>query len=375
MSFRTRVVLALLAAAAPAAAFAQSSAFAPWSSTSPQISQASQTEPDKVEGRFAVDNRGVAGLSRSEAQGEIDINSLLRPGDRTAFSVFSSIDGDGFFYWAAAHRTPIGDDGANVQLSYTHLRTHQASGLKGHADSVGLQFARPFRRDDNQSFALVFGLDGVNAVDAQFNQATAGDRSRAVRVSGVWSRQDGENRFDVTATGALGLDSLGARAGPASPSDLDFRKLDLRAEFAHAPAQGLFMRFKAAGQSTSDRLPGPEQFALGGGDFGRGYPIGVLSGDRGYALAGEFGFRRESGGGLFGGAELYAFADGGGVSVEARPLIPAASYRLASAGGGVRFPLGSKASLELEAAYALPNGTPALDYRAWRGVATLKATF
>ena len=40
------------------------------------------------------------------------------------------------------------------------------------------------------------------------------------------------------------------------------------------------LRVNAAGQWTKDRLPGTEQFALGGDEFGRGYESGILEDPR-----------------------------------------------------------------------------------------------
>ncbi|HWW12534.1 MAG TPA: hypothetical protein VN018_08450, partial [Brevundimonas sp.] len=60
----------------------------------------------------------------------------------------------------------------------------------------------------------------------------------------------------------------------------------------------------------------------------------------------------------FAGSELYAFADGGEVTVNARGPFAERSGSLMSAGGGVRIAVADKVVVELEGARAVDDPRP-----------------
>jgi hemolysin activation/secretion protein len=106
--------------------------------------------------------------------------------------------------------------------------------------------------------------------------------------------------------------------------------------------------FRASGQASTEPLPVPEQFSLGGADTVRGYQQSEFLGDHGYAVSAEY--RRtfyESGSWLFQGI---AFVDHGFASLELSQVGERVNQRLTGAGIGARAQLGAKTSLRLDIA-------------------------
>ena len=169
-----------------------------------------------------------------------------------------------------------------------------------------------------------------------------------------------------------GIDGLGARTLDPGSSDLGFRKVQASAGYNRVLSERWVVRTSLNAQWTTDPLPASEFFSLGGAEFGRRFETAAAAGDRGYGASVELAFTPKGfAEGRLKGSEVYGFVDGGEVRTLARPLASARSEQLASAGGGVRFVLASKALLELEAATAL--GDPPLGQdRGWRATFTLK---
>jgi hemolysin activation/secretion protein len=107
-------------------------------------------------------------------------------------------------------------------------------------------------------------------------------------------------------------------------------------------------------------------YALGGPAFGRAFPQSTALGDSALAESVEVGFDPEGLPDILSGMEVFGFADYGDAWYRARAPGSSIHEWLASAGGGLRIPIGEKTKLELQAANALGAGVPGLRAENWR---------
>jgi hemolysin activation/secretion protein len=327
---------------------------------------------------IAVNNRGTALLGRTQFEGDAYLYSLFRQGDQTRLTVAVPDHPERFQYYAATHRTPIGTDGMTAQVNVGYLRTRpDFLDLNGHAYSAGFQLSHPLVRSFSDAVFVTLGIDGLNSDNALFGQYLSQDRTRAVRAAVSYGHETPDSFFNVSGSASLGLGgALGARTLNPQGTELDFKKLNAKAIYNTRVARQFVLRLDVAGQLSGDRLPGSEQFALGGDEFGRAYEAALVSGDKAVAGSLELAFRPQTGlPAVLSGSELYGFVDGGEVWYRARYGFPTDRLKVASAGGGVRVALAQKVEIQVEAARGLTNPVFFLDRKDTRVVAAIRTIF
>jgi len=334
-------------------------------------------KPKPVQVGIAVNNRGTAYLGKTQVQGDVYLNSLIRQGDRTQFTTAFPTDASLFQYYAVGHSQPVGATGATVQVNAGYLRTRpKNTGLRGRATSAGVQATYPLVRSFNKDIYLTAGFDGLNADNAYLGATFSDDRTRALRGTASYSKTSDKGLLAASGTLSQGVNGLGARATNPGVTKLTFTKVNGRVTFNHVVGKSFVVRLAGAGQYSADRLPGSEQFALGGDEFGRAFEASIIAGDYGYAGSIELAWRPETlFTGTLSGSELYAFADGGKLWYRGRLGFPASEADLASAGGGARFVVKQKAVIQIEAARGLNDPVYFLDREAWRGVFNIRSVF
>jgi hemolysin activation/secretion protein len=342
------------------------------------VEVAIDAHPKPVQFGVSVNNRGTAYLGRTQAQADLYFNGVLGGGDQTRLSYAAPTDGNFFRYYGAGHSRILDKAGTTLNLDATYLTTKpRGTALKGKAASLSVQLSRPLIRSYDTNLYVTLGLDGLNADNALLGQTLSNDRVRAFRAGVAWSKASEKQFFALTGAFSQGIDGLGARASNPAYAKSGFTKVNARAAFNQAIGQRWVVRTTGSAQAAFDPLPGSEQFALGGDEFGRGYESAYLAGDSGWAASAELVYRPEK---TFIPAvadpEIYGFVDGGQVKRKARPgLLPASDASLSSTGAGVRMSIAGKATLQVEAVRGLeqPEGAP--DRRDWRGVVTLSTLF
>ncbi len=334
-------------------------------------------DPRTAELGLGVNNRGTAFLGRTQAEVDLALHSLLREGDDTHLTFAAPTDIRRFQYYGLSHGQPIGASGASVTGTIGYLQTRpDFLDLHGHALTLGLSAIAPVLRRNDQSLYLTAGLDGVNSSNALLGDQISDDRVRTLRFGGTYVRQMTRYYLLVNGSANIGLDGLGARTLSPTLSSLDFRKYTGKVNLNVALPADFVLRLDGAGQVTSDRLPGSEQLALGGDEFGRAYEAAVIAGDKGVAGSAELAWKAvRIAPALLRGSEVYAFADGGETRRVARPSEPAADQEIASIGAGGRLAVSSKAVFQLEAARGLLNPLATEDHESWRAVFSVKSLF
>ena len=335
-------------------------------------------QPKTAEIGLGVDNRGTAYLGRTQAEVDLALHSLLREGDETHLTLAAPTDHvSRFQYYALSHAEPIGASGASVTATAGYLRTRpDFLDLHGHALTLGLSATAPVLRRNDQSAYLTAGLDGVDSSNALLGDQISDDRVRTLRFGATYVRQMKRYFLLVNGSANLGLDGLGAHVLSPSVSTLGFRKYSAKVNANLALPGDLVLRLDGAGQLTGDRLPGSEQLALGGEEFGRAYEAAIIAGDEGVAGSAELAWKAARiAPATLRGSELYAFADGGETRRLSRPSQPAADQQIGSIGAGGRIAVSSKAVVQLEAARGLLNPVATEDHEDWRAVFSVKSVF
>jgi hemolysin activation/secretion protein len=163
-------------------------------------------------------------------------------------------------------------------------------------------------------------------------------------------------RIDATQ----GIDLLGTGGASRPDGDAEFFKLAAEGNATIALGSGWLARLGAKGQWATGPLLFPEEFSLGGGNYGRAYDFGEVLGDAGVAAFAELGKRFVIEKWGVGYAEPYAFLDAGTTFNEGTGL-RADGRVLWSSGGGVRVDLMEGFGLRYEAAVPLSDAPYTLD--------------
>ncbi|MCW2336792.1 hemolysin activation/secretion protein [Sphingobium sp. B2D3A] len=306
---------------------------------------------------FGFDNRTQSGLGSGQWRASAKFYSLLRDGDRSDLTLLGAADLKRYRYAGFSHQTPLGTDGLTLGLSASWLDTRlQAPAIVGEAQTLGLSLSYPVIRGYKRNLTVSAGIDGLNSDAAYLGSVISSDRIRAVRAAAGYSIVADKSALSLALTGSRGFDMLGARGVPGF-TDIDFTKIAGRANYDRMIGKRLVGRLRLSGQYSGDRLGGNERFSVGGPEIGRAFETALLSGDKGMAGLFELALRPKLPTRLQG-SEVYGFVDGARVRLNARTGLPAASYSMASAGGGLRLNYTTRASLSLEAARVIEAPFP-----------------
>lgn len=299
-----------------------------------------------------INNRGSQSLGRTQVTGAVTLNGAWRMGDQTRLAVTVPTEPEKFQYVSLSHRQPLGSDGMAVSLAAGKLRT-RVDGLSGDATTMAAVVSWPVIRSYRRNLVVSGGIDGLNSDNAVFGNLIATEKVRTLRGSVAFGQISTGSTLNASMTVSRGIDGLGSQVDAFT--DADFTKLNGRLDAAKAFGRSVRVSGALAVQYSRDRTPTAELFSLGGTDFGRGFGSGLLVGDSGYGAKIEAAWRPGFVPRPFAGTEVYAFADGGEVTVSARGPFAERSESLMSAGGGVRIAIANRVMLELEGARAVDD--------------------
>ena len=223
----------------------------------------------------------------------------------------------------------------------------------------------------------ILGFDTINSDEALVGTTISDERTRSIRVRlrGATDRWfDGVGAFDFGFSRGIGV--LGARRGTIAFGCPNYNKLSLRLTRDQHLPWGFTARAKAAGQYSFERLPGSEQFAFGGLDFGQAFQAVTLTGDRAAAAAIELAHNLPAFANtrFNSGTEAFAFLDWGEVWNIHTPYF-ANTNRGSSAGFGLRTKLLGKVTVQAEATRVLVRPIAVASNAGWTGFVGLTGTF
>jgi hemolysin activation/secretion protein len=317
-------------------------------------------------GVFRVGNRGSDFYGPWQADLTGIVYSLGGGFETTAVRVVSTIGNDELRFASILHDQPLGAEGLKLSVSGSYVDAdpgleERLGGVRldTRSTSAAVALSYPVLRTRARNFHVRGLFTYYNGETNQMGQAFSEDRIRAVRFGAAYDFADawrGVNLFDAEI--AQGLDILNATetGSPNLSRSLgrsDFTKATLYA----ARLQGIAAKWSVlaalTGQYAANNLLSPEQFAVGGEHFGRGYDPSEIVGDSGVAGKVEL---RYAGGPVatwLGAYTAYASYDIGQVWQRSVPPGQDATQSIASAALGVRFTLRERLSGYIEAAKPL----------------------
>jgi hemolysin activation/secretion protein len=339
-----------------------------------------------------VQNFGSEAVGRFGGLLRGELYNLTGLGDRTALTVFSTLEFAEQHTFQLGHDFRVGSNGLRLGTQLTYSISNPAINLPGFALEAETAFASlfasyPLLRRRAASHYLEAGFDladqnvTVNALPLTRDRV----RMMFVRLSGETTdqaslqRQGGYSQFEprlrlrylAELRQGLGVfsSSPDCRANPAAclaaggipPSRIEanpqplLARFDLGAEYRPAPQFALAVR--VSGQVSGDPLPAFEEYAGGSFSIGRGYDPGSVLGDNGVGatLEARYGSLAPKGANDVA-LQPYVFTDIVRVWNEdpsQRGLNP---DRLWSAGGGLRAAWGSR--MQADALLAVPLERP-----------------
>lgn len=318
----------------------------------------------RIKASLSYDNSRNTLLGRGRFNAEIVGNSLLRDGDQTTLTGQVARDFKSFAYVALAHSTPLGSDGLKLNVNGAYLKTDaEVFNLEGNAVAAGVSLSYPVIRSYKKNLMVSGGIDIVNSDSAFYGTVLSSDHIRTARLAAGYSSAGTKSVLSLGATLSKGLGIFGENGTPGQ-SDPLFTKANLTAGYDRAIGKRVVARLRGMGQYSADTLPATERFAFGGPDYGRVFDLAALTGDSGIAGSFELGFRPLRGKKLAQ-TEIYGFIDYAQVWINARFGLPASSYLIGSAGGGVRLAYSDFARVNVEAAKAIEDPFNGL-YGDWR---------
>ena len=323
---------------------------------------------------LSVDDRGTAYLGRGQLTLEADFNSIVRQGDQTRLIVAAPTDFEQYHYYAVSHSEPISDNGLTATGQFGYLATRpRGSPVRGHVTLGSAQLSYPVIRSYNDKLNVGGEFDLLNSDNGAFGAVITSEHTRVARGSVSYGHTGERRSWQAAASVSQGVDGLGARVNPVLGRP-NFTKGTLQGGFDQRMWKRFVLRLRATSQLASTALPVSEAFSLGGDQYGRAFPSAYVLGDSGAAGSAEFAWQPPAPTAFLDGSELYTFLDGGHADVRSRIGLPGVTYRLASAGGGVRFDLAQKAVFTVEAARAVQTPFPT-DSRPWRLILGWRGAF
>lgn len=307
----------------------------------------------------SVNNRGSR--FNGPVQGQIGgfVNGLLGGGSRTGVRMIGSAQISEFKLLEVSHLQVLGSEGTTLQLVGRRTFSEPGSSLRDleiEADSIfgRVMLQHPIIRSRARSLYVRSMLDIRNTETDILSEEFSEDRIRVARLGASYDfvdRFNGINLLDVEVSGGLNILNATRTRDPfqsRADAETNFLKVTGSVTRLQRIVPKVSLLLDAAGQFTSDGLVAAEEFALGGGQFGRAFDPSEISGDRGVAARAELRYDGETSAPWLKQYQLYVFGDYGIVWNQ-----QAGSYQsvdLGSAGGGVRLTLNDNISAYVELA-------------------------
>jgi hemolysin activation/secretion protein len=337
-----------------------------------------------VELIVAAQNLAAEATGREGIFAQIAFNDLLGLGDRTALSIYNTLDLDEQTVVQLSHDLAAGSSGLRFggKLVYGEARPDVANGSFTSKTIIAEGgFTYPLIR--RQALSLLAGA-GIEAVDQRVRFGSVPLSEDRLRVLFARAQFDALDRGSLTGEGGYtpseplwsagvslearhGIDALGAsercataaQCRPpnvpmsdifADPSALVTR---LEGDFQYRPVPAVTIAFAPVAQYSPDRLLVYEQLSLGNYTVGRGFDPGIVQGDSGVGArfelqVGRLTPRSESAVTV----QPFAFLDAAWAWNNDAGTTPD-PQRVLSAGGGLRGRWGDRADASLTLAVPL----------------------
>ncbi|MDN7143432.1 ShlB/FhaC/HecB family hemolysin secretion/activation protein [Pseudomonas sp. JQ170] len=253
------------------------------------------------EGFIGFDNRDSRYFGPWQVYGGIGLNDPLGLGDHLSLRLGRSVEGDKMAFYEGQYELPLGSQGTVLSVLAQHndgnADTFDFLNANSSGDTLAVRIAHPWIRTRAETFKTSAAFTWFNGkaeyLDDPDQAPSSDDRIRALRLGASWDftdRYGGRNLLKAEVS--KGLDVLGASdEGRANPSreggQTDFTKLQYdaqRIQDLSKVLEGLNLYLALTGQTAfGNALLSPEQFGVGGSQFGRGYDPSEIAADNGIA--------------------------------------------------------------------------------------------
>lgn len=327
---------------------------------------------DAVDGYVNFNNRGSDTVGPLRLQTAVLLNSLMGQGERLTLSGSTTPNdisqlGNGSLLLSF----PIGFEGLQLNLggSYTAIRPGndlRRFDINGNTTTATARISYPLIRARQLNLDVSGGFDYLNEKITTLFTGTeeflSEDRLRVLRFGLASNMTDATGITSASARLSVGLGGLGATTEGTAQRPLSralgnasFTKLNVELARQQFLPVGFTLVLAGTTQITSTALLVPEQFGLGGAEFGRVFNPSAALGDSGYGLRAELqrSFFYPNSRGTPWVTQPYAFVDYGQVFRIFPTAAEPGQSTIGSTGFGVRQSLSNKFVLQLEAAFPL----------------------
>jgi len=264
----------------------------------------------KYEGFFGFDNRDSRYFGPWQVYGGVGVNDLTGHGDHLGVRAGKSIEGNKMTFFEGQYELPVGSKGDVVsflaQHNDGHADTYSFLNANSSGDTFAVRITRPWIRQRDETFKTSAAFTYYNGTSEYLDDKdlppSSEDRIRALRLGASYDWFDaygGKNL--VKGEISKGLAIMGAssesRLNPSrEDGQTDFTKLQVDAQRLQDLSRlmdGLNLYIAATAQTSFGQpLLSPEQFGVGGSEFGRGYDPSEITGDSGFAVKTELQYNR-----------------------------------------------------------------------------------
>nr|WP_314617550.1 ShlB/FhaC/HecB family hemolysin secretion/activation protein [uncultured Pseudomonas sp.] len=330
----------------------------------------------KYEGFVGFDNRDSRYFGPWQMYGGFGINDLSGRGDHLGIRAGKSIEGNKMTFFEGQYELPVGSQGdvlsVLAQHNDGHADTYSFLDANSSGDTLAVRITRPWVRQRDETFKTSAAFTYFNGRSEYLHEPdlppSSEDRIRALRLGASYDFVDGHGGKNLLkAEYSKGLSVMGAsndsRYNPSREGGrTGFSKLQVDAQRLQdlgGVINGLNLYLAATAQTSFGQpLLAPEQFGVGGSEFGRGYDPSEITGDSGVAVKAELQYNRLH---ALGGHEVpsqyYAFWDAGKVWSEDPAWVSQQS--LASTGLGVHLQVFKDTFVSPEIAFPLTRAVSA----------------
>lgn len=231
--------------------------------------------------------------------------------------------------------------------------------IKSRVSTVNAHLRVPLVRSRNNSIYFDGGLTVSRSRTSAGGVLLVDDRGTVADAGLSWQAAEylnGTTTVTVALFRGVGLFGANDRSAP-HPSVVgfkpDFLKVGYSLQRTQALVGSLSAQFNLLGQYSADRLPSGELISFGGPSLGRGYDPSLVAGERGLGMLLELRYGLPVHlGKVTDGVTLYGFGDWARATSMATATSPEQTDKISSAGFGVRSILWSRASIDVQGAFA-----------------------
>ncbi|MCY1277517.1 Heme/hemopexin transporter protein HuxB [compost metagenome] len=262
------------------------------------------------EGFVGIDNRDSRYFGPWQMYGGVGLNDPFDLGDHLAIRYGRSLEGDKMSFYEGQYELPIRDDGTVLSVLAQHndgnADTLSFLNANSNGDTFAVRVIHPWIRSRDENFRTSAAFTWFNGKSEYLDNPdlppSSDDRIRAIRLGAAYDftdRYGGANLFKAELSKGLGI--MGAsdedRLNPSRfGGETDFVKVQFdaqRIQDLSVITDGLNLYLAFTGQTAfGNALLTPEQFGVGGSQFGRGYDPSEIAGDNGLAGKVELQYNR-----------------------------------------------------------------------------------